>query len=128
MTYNECLQKFIDIGNQMLSLERQGFMIPYVTGDTIEKKKKKWVYTGKPIKMGETVHTKNIKFSSPELAEKKPIITYQSGWYSLAMYIIFCLTQKNDKREIEKYYGTKLYWALMRCLEDRPEDRIYLVI
>tara|TARA_Y100000590_G_C15709769_1_gene1009882 strand:- start:736 stop:1092 length:357 start_codon:yes stop_codon:yes gene_type:complete len=118
----------MDIANQMLSLERKGLMIPYVTKTNIKKIKQKWVYTGKPIKNGQTVHSKNIAFPSPEIHEKKTIITYQSGWYSLALYIIFCLTQKKNKKEIENYYGTKLYWAIMRCLEPQPKDRILLVI
>ena len=87
-----------------------------------------------------TINTpyKRSSFFTPELQELTGIpakISWKSAYYSLASLVLTCLTgefllgNKSSAGEIlDKLYATKLYWALMRCLEPEPKDRYYLII
>ena len=37
-------------------------------------------------------------------------------------------TFEDYKKHLDCILETKLYWALLRCLKDKPEDRFYLFI
>ena len=80
-------------------------------------------------------------FSSPEIinTNKLPaLIHYKSCYYSLGLLIVFCyfgeyLLKGNDipsKESLEfslkPIYLSKLYWFLLRCLQDNPEKRTLL--
>lgn len=59
----------------------------------------------------------------------------QNIFYSLAMVICNCLGKidPNDKyidyqKNLDCILETKLYWALLRCLKDKPSDRFCLFI
>ena len=82
---------------------------------------------------------KNNLYISPELKKIKkfPTTIYkQSTYYSLGLLVSNCLTPiKESKRNMEEFkkhlesiLNTKIYWALLRCLEYEPEDRYYLYI
>jgi hypothetical protein len=88
---------------------------------------------------------KNYKFISPELKSVKsfPIdINISSQFYSLALLVCYCgewhkknksmkkikLTLDTFREYLSNIDNTKLYWALLRCLEDNPNDRVYLYI
>ena len=38
------------------------------------------------------------------------------------------LTLDTFREYLSNIDNTKLYWALLRCLEDNPNDRVYLYI
>lgn len=84
-------------------------------------------------------------FISPELKKIKtfPIdIHMNSQLYSLAAFVCYCgewhknkKLFKNTEKNMDIYReylsniaNTKLSWALLRCLEDKPNNRIYLFI
>ena len=94
---------------------------------------------------------KHNAFHCPEIANYKALpfnCHCNSVYYSFAALIIYCLfgthlprdTRSNDKRGNEneireqrelilsKLYGTKLYWFLLRCLEDISTNRQLLFI
>ena len=85
------------------------------------------------------LHIKERPFFSPELQNltgiPSAVISWKSAYYSLASLVVYCLTHEHilgskiSAGEIlDKLYATKLYWALMRCLETEPRDRYYLII
>ena len=86
---------------------------------------------------------KNNKIISPEMKQIKHFpseINLNSQYYSLALLVCLCgkwSKQKSLKinhtldyfREyLSNIDNTKLYWALLRCLENNPRDRVYLYI
>jgi hypothetical protein len=81
---------------------------------------------------------KKNKFLSPELINISSIpakIHKNSSYYSFAKLICHCLEKFNKdlnleemKKHIEKIDKTKLYYALLRCLEEDPTNRFYLYI
>ena len=73
-------------------------------------------------------------FYNPELLELTTLpasIHYKSSYYSLGALLIFCLLNTyllvgndpmNDKdieRVLTPYKGTKIYWFVKRCLQDK---------
>jgi hypothetical protein len=87
-----------------------------------------------------TINTpyKRTAFFSPELQNLTGIpstVNWKSAYYSLASLVVYCLTHEHilgskisPGEILDKLYATKLYWALMRCLESEPRDRYYLII
>ncbi len=82
-------------------------------------------------------------FSNPEVFKIKELpskISIKSVYYSIGLLVIYCLineyllvgneilTNKEIKGKLCKLYGTKLYWFLLRCLEDNPDNRQMLLI
>ena len=63
------------------------------------------------------------KFLPIEFIEKQEYNYYTTSFYSLAKLIQFIFNIK-----IENIYYTKLYYFLDRCLENIPEDRIFLYL
>ena len=67
-------------------------------------------------------------------------IPYVSQYYSLALLTFYCgkweeksikkldLTLDNFREYLSDIDNTKLYLALLRCLEYNPKDRVYLYI
>ena len=89
--------------------------------------------------------SKKYLFFSPELKKLKSFpkdIHINSQIYSLALLVCYCGAWSKNKQifnkiklEIETFReylsnieNTKLYWALLRCLQYNPSDRIYLYI
>ena len=83
---------------------------------------------------------KNL-FLSPELYHNNNIpfyISTNSSYYSLSLLICYCLQPYDDvtkiynmdfiKTHIESIKETKLYWGILRCLEEDPNNRYYLYI
>ena len=79
------------------------------------------------------------KFFSPELRIVKsfPVtITKKSIYFSLGLCVANCLNKFSEritidfdfKNHIEMIKETKLYWALLRCLEKDPQNRFCLFI
>jgi hypothetical protein len=82
-------------------------------------------------------------FTSPEILNVLSLpanITFKSIYYSLGVFIIYLLFNKNILKgndiltidEIDKIlypiYGCKLYWCIKRCLHINLEDRFLLYI
>ena len=82
---------------------------------------------------------KKTYYFSPQIKNISQIptkINYtQNIFYSLSMIVCNCLksiekdyTFEDYKKHLDCILETKLYWALLRCLKDKPEDRFYLFI
>ena len=73
-------------------------------------------------------------FCAPEVQKMKKLpadIPYQAGLFSIAAITTFSLTNSKNpdyKVNLESIWQTPLYWSLMRCLEPKPEDRVFLMI
>ena len=135
LDYHESMKLFTNIANQMLSLEQKGWMIPYFSlQDILVFENRTYAYIGvNRIIRGEEVDLTLGKgeFLSPEITDEKVFeVTKRSGWYSLAALVSFYLTGKKNAplKHLQSIYGTKLYWALKRCLEEKAEDRSLLVL
>jgi hypothetical protein len=146
MSYNDCLALLYDIGNQIQSLEMFNVGIPFLKlRDILVVDSKHFfiVNTTRILPISNktiTINTpyKRTAFFSPELQNLTGIpstVNWKSSYYSLASLVVYCLTHEHilgsklSAGEIlDKLYATKLYWALMRCLEPEPIDRYYLII
>lgn len=146
MDYTDCLVLLKDIGNQIQSLEMFNMGIPFFKPSDIlvvDSRHYFIINTSRILMVSNktlTINTpyKRSSFFTPELQELTGIpakISWKSAYYSLASLVLTCLTgefllgNKSSAGEIlDKLYATKLYWALMRCLETEPKDRYYLII
>ena len=146
MDYMDCLVLLKDIGNQIQSLEMFNMGIPFLKPSDIlvvDNRHYFIINTSRILMVSNktlTINTpyKRSSFFTPELQELTGIpakISWKSAYYSLASLVLTCLTgefllgNKSSAGEIlDKLYATKLYWALMRCLEPEPRDRYYLII
>ena len=146
LDYIDCLALLTDVGNQIQSLEMFNMGIPFLKPSDIlvvDNKHYFIINTSRILSVSNkklTINTpyKRTRFFTPELQDLTGIpaqISWKSGYYSLASLVLTCLTgefllgNKSSAGEIlDKLYATKLYWALMRCLETEPKDRYYLII
>jgi len=146
LDYNSCTSLLYDIGNQIQSLEMFNVGIPFLKLSDImvvDSKHFFIVNTKRILPVSNktiTINTpyKRTSFFSPEMQNITGIpstVNWKSAYYSLASMIVYCLTHEHilgNKLPIgeilDKLYETKLYWALMRCLEPEPRDRYYLII
>ena len=143
ISYDNALGLFLDIGKQLETLEKKSIGIPqFEIDDIIVVNANTFFYINQnkilPINdqnvMSMEVPIKKNKFSPPELIAIKSlpnILPYQSGMYSLAALICFCLTNNDDNDypiALQSILTTPLYYALIRCLHKNPKKRFYLMI
>ena len=142
--YDSAIEMLFDLGNQLQTLERFYMGIPFIDiSDVIVVNDKNFFYLNdskiidiKNQQIEIDVPYKKSMFFSPELKNISSLpayISYKSGFYSLALLVIYCLLNKNadntNKLNILAPLNTsKLYWALLRMLENNPKDRYYLII
>lgn len=82
-------------------------------------------------------------FSNPEIFKIKELpskVSIKSVYYSIGLLVVYCLINeyllvgnelmlnKEIKDKLCKIYGRKIYWFLLRCLEDNPDNRQMLLI
>ena len=146
LDYTDCLTLLYDIGNQIQSLEMFNMGIPFLKlSDILVVDNKHYFIINTTRILPVSNHKiiidtpyKRTQFFTPELQELTGIpaqVSWKSGYYSLASLVLTCLTGKfllgsklSSGEILDKLYATKLYWALMRCLEPEPKDRYYLII
>ena len=78
------------------------------------------------------------KFISPELKNNKniPFKLHKSTiYYSIGQLLTYCINNENlldEKKDfelsLESIYDSKIYYAIMRCVEINPRERYYLYI
>lgn len=157
LTYNQAKWLFLDIGKQYEGLEKDGLgnlyidkkdivciflndiddrngekvVYLYLNTSTFVKKKDTDLELTKPIKRN--------KYFSPEMLSLNSfpaMLPYTSCYYSLALLIVDILSNFKDLDDIKKkfdellqeYHGSKLYYSLIRCLEEDPNNRYFLFI
>ena len=152
LSYHHLSLFFRQVGNQYVKLEKDGYGKVFIDLDDIivihkneEKRGSIFLCLGLEdvyeIEKKEITLTfpykksRNNTFFSPELknGKKFPLkIKKHSCIFSLAMVIVSCLKPninlENLSEELSSLKETKLYYALLRCLEEDPYNRYYLWI
>ena len=152
LSYHHLSLFFKQVGNQYVNLEKDGFGKAFIDLDDIvvihkneEKKGSIFLCLGLEDVYEIDKNIININFPykksrvstffSPELknGKKFPLkIKKQSCIFSLCALIVSCLKPdfnlENYKEELSSIEETKLYYALVRCLEEEPYNRYYLWI
>ena len=150
--YKQCETLFLKLSEQIKSLEKDGFAnlffnindiivinpthaIPiflFLNTEFFSPIKKDSIEITSPF-------MKNNPFISPELTLIKSLpsnIHFKSTYYSVGLLLCFCIN-KEDFEKLKKdnlleminvIFNTKLYFALKRCFENKPDDRFLLYI
>ena len=150
--YPLAMRLFTDVGNQLKTLEQFNIFIAPLSFEDIviignhffimEDTKNIAVFSNKiTLQMTQTkmVHEwKKNKFVGPEILKLKSLpadVSIKSSYYNIASLVIFVLFKKyvdHNKDTLEEILqnikNTKLYWALIRCLEENVNDRFFLII
>lgn len=152
LSYQDCLQIFYHIGNQILFLEQNGFSMLQINPEDI------LVIDDVEFLIASTLNAfqldskddKKIRvdsvlretpFSTKEIdgLSDLPATIPKTNWMmSLGMMLSFFLTNQKQilttktyesvKENIDSILDTKLYFALLRCCANNPEERKYLLI
>tara|TARA_B100001173_G_scaffold256060_1_gene228055 strand:- start:922 stop:1581 length:660 start_codon:yes stop_codon:yes gene_type:complete len=151
ITYNEALSLFLDVGEQLIFLQNMGkgyvnlnlndiFLIQS-DDDNISflflKVDPFFSVKDDVLEIDKTFQKNG--FISPQIKNINQIptnISYsQTIFYELSAIVCNCFGSISNEATFIEYKNhldcileTKLYWALLRCLEDKPEDRYYLYI
>jgi hypothetical protein len=143
MSYNLLLQMIYSLSLQQQHLEKLGYSFYTFTKKDIViiddiyffcinpdlimpiNKNKLLVFYKPPV---------SSQFSSIELKKNISIpfkITYKTIYYSIGVLAIYCLYKKeyvNDLTSLDSIKYTKLYWFLLRCMNEKEERRQLLII
>tara|TARA_Y100000813_G_C24159926_1_gene351602 strand:+ start:540 stop:1226 length:687 start_codon:yes stop_codon:yes gene_type:complete len=157
LTYNQAKWLFLDIGKQYEGLEKDGYGNLYIDikdivciflNDIDDRNGEKIIYLylntssfvgKKNMDMELTKPIKRNKYFSPEMLSLNSfpaMLPYTSCYYSLALLIIDILsdlknldhTTENFELLLQEYADTKLYYSLIRCLDEDPNNRYFLFI
>ena len=152
LSYHHLSLFFKQVGNQYVNLERDGYGKVFINLDDIvvihkneEKRGSIFLCLGlddvikiekNEIKINFPYKSSRTNtFFSPELknGKKFPLkIKKTSCIFSLASLISSCVKLdfelENKKEHLSSLEETKLYFALLRCLEEQPHNRYYLWI
>ena len=156
-SYNQAKWLFLDIGKQYEGLEKDGYGNLYIDqkdivciflNDINNRNGEKIIYlylnTSTFIKKNNmdleiTKPLKPNKYFSPEMRSLNSFpaqIPYTSCYYSLSLLIIDIFsdlksleyTLENFKKLLQEIEDSKLYYSLLRCLEEDPNNRYFLFI
>jgi hypothetical protein len=152
LSYKQCKTIFLNLGNQLLELKKDGYGIFQINKNDIfficfENSKCGCIFLNiqdcNPVVDDEYEvmfpFDKEYLYNSPEILEINELpskfLYLKSLFYSLAIFVCDCLKKldknyklDNIEKHIECILGTKLYWSLLRCLEPYPYDRYFLFI
>lgn len=154
LRYSDTQNLFLQIGSQLVNLDRNDYVYPFLDVDNIIIiNDETFIYIGENIIKKEKNNTISITrpykktfLFSPELYNIKelPKTLPSNSWiYSLGVLSILCLTgnkrlltnihkEKNIvnsfKQMIDMIQDTKLYFSILRCVERNPLKRIFLYI
>lgn len=142
ISYQDAQNLLLDVGDQIQTLEKANYGIPVINIDDILVINEtlfllindKNILTSSKGKITIDTPIRKNKFCAPEMCKVHKIptdISIKAGIFSIAALTSFCLTgldEKNYKKSLESIWQTPLYWALMRCLDPKPKNRILLLI
>ena len=142
ISYDDALHLFTNINHQLESLEKNGMGIPvFEMKDIIVVDDINFFFINQQNVF--TIDSKNAltlsipiskDFCSPEVCKIKTLpasIPYQAGLFSIAALTTFSLTNNKNPdymKTLESIWQTPLYWALIRCLDPEPDQRVFLMI
>ena len=136
LPYQECQKLFSNISNQLLTLEQNKWELPFFSLHDIYIHQNKIYFFPDNNLLSKNLSTdfkstKNIHnvFLSPEIINTSKN-TNRSAWYSLGTLTSFFLTgiKEFSIENLKPFHGTKLYWAILRCIHTNPKDRSLLII
>lgn len=156
LSYRHQLLLFLHLGEQIKSLINDNMSLIEINIEDItvihmdkEKYKSKFILSNannivplvkNQVELYKPYNKKNL-FISPDLYYNDKLPYYTSPkfiYYSLGLFVVYCnipykntVDMYNDgvlKKHIENIEDTKLYWAILRCLEKNVNDRYYLYI
>lgn len=155
LSYRHALLLFLCIGDQMRYLEKDKYSIltfnlndiVFISADKEEfdviflllNTKQFFPIKNNKFNINIPFPKKNI-FLSPELQKINSLpftINYKSTYYSIALLIASCLNPnilktnlnfEEIKEALNIIRDSKLFYALLRCLDDKAENRYYLYI
>ena len=157
LSYRHCELLFKNFLSQIKSLEKDGLgivnldlndfiiinkegtrydsCIIFINVDKFHKLENNHFNLKKPSQISKLIGS---KFVSPEVKNIKDIpakIHKKTIFYSIAKLITFCINDEHKLDEkadyelsLESIYESKLYYGLMRCIENNPHERYYLYI
>ena len=152
LSYHHLSMFFKQVGDQYVNLEKDGYGKVFINLDDIviihkNEERRNSIFLclglGDVYEIEKNILTINFPykksrvstFFSPELknGKKFPLkIKKQSCIFSLCALIVSCLKPnfvlENYREELSSIEETKLYYALLRCLEEEPYNRYYLWI
>lgn len=151
LSYFHCESLFLDLFDQIKKLEKLGFGYLSLHPDNIiyietDDNNISFVFLDLDNRFAVSNNKLEITkpyskhmFFSPEIkniTEIPTTINYQQNiFYSLSMIVCDSLKKINSDYKFSDYKShltsileTKLYWALLRCLKDKPHDRYCLYI
>lgn len=150
LSYKYCESMFIDIGEQIEQLIKKNIGYLEIEPEDIiiietDDKNISMIFIN--IDKTQFIVKKNIleitkpfkkkTFISPEIKNINEIpfkLNYKENiFYCLSSLICNCFGVSGNnhdefKKNLDIILETKLYWALLRCLKDKPENRYYLLI
>lgn len=149
LDYDSCVKLILNIGTQCLQLEEQGLVYPSLDIRNIISLNdgEYFIYLDNTIFKKRENSTFNMNkyvektiFSSPELlgTSKIPAILPSVSWiYSLGSIVFHCLTKHRAiheldedqlKYEIQHIQDTKLYFCILRMLQQDIYYRVFLFV
>jgi hypothetical protein len=149
LNYDICLKLLLDIGTQCIKLEENNIVYANIDISNIISidNGNIFIYLDANIfdkinmnKFNMNKYVKKTIFSSPELisVSKLPSIVSSVSWiYSLGAIVFYSFTANNNiqrlkpheiRREIQSIQDTKLYFCILRMLEYRDYNRVFLFI
>ena len=152
LNQEQCLHMIRDVGRQIKYFEKKKLaFLGFNIQDILVINKNKFLIIApefiKPFDSSFFIHLLGLfekpYFSSPEIINVKKLpskIHYKSCYYSLGVLVAFCLLNEyllkgNEILNGEKIqtilqpiYLSKMYWFLMRCLNENVEERVLLYI
>ena len=144
LDYEKALQLTICLGHQLTALTKSGFGLLYITDEDITVIDDRWylitnlsgvvpLHKENMLKIVRPITKIKMKpfFFAPEVKEISTLpamIDQSCAFYSIACLCLFCLGLTDSKKDIYTLYPTPLYFLLMRCLNDKPDKRFFLLI
>jgi hypothetical protein len=150
LSYNNCIKMIDDLTKQMMYLKKMNYGFYGFDIDDIIVIDNTFIFCSTqyllPLKEDNIFFYSPIKqpyFSNPELIELTTLpsyVNYKCVFYSLGLLVVFCLLKTyllvgneiKSTDEIENSIvplkNTKIYWFIKRCLEEKIEKRVILLI
>jgi hypothetical protein len=150
MPYNICIKMIDELTRQMTHLKNLSYGFYGIDISDIMVVDDTFIFCScehlMPIIENEIQFYAPIKtpyFSNPEILKLTTLpgsINYKCSYYSLGTLVVFCFLKKyllvgnevKSAEEIENVIGhlnnTKLYWFIKRCLDDKIDKRVLLLI
>ncbi len=150
LSYNICIKMIDELTKQMVHLNKLGYGFYGIDISDIMVIDDTFIFCScknvMPIIENELKFYAPINkpyFSNPEILKLTTLpgtVNYKCAYYSLGTLVVFCFLKQyllvgneiKSSEEIENIIGhlnnTKIYWFIKRCLEEKVDKRVLLLI